>query len=256
LDDQQIQEEWEAALEDAGLASEGCVLFLSDSTPLDEGRGAQWWEPGMTIEPDDQLVTENLAAEANSPENRDRHRIVVRRPFTSDPASVARFSGKLRHELEHARQWDACGLPVFALNNVADGVLQLKVVGLPGGRVFTNLKPVEQDANAASAMFLRARWPDTIRFLLDDPEHAPLVRSLTPPGRPETLLTRMVAFLYLYEDLCARLEETWAGAISFAEYLDQIAPGAGELWRTLRTTAEKFKPPTRTPEPPGHTDWG
>lgn len=39
----------------------------------------------------------------------------------------------------------------------------------------------------------------------------------------------MVAFLYLYEDLCAALEETWA--IGFAEHLDEIEPGAGNLWR-------------------------
>jgi hypothetical protein len=35
----------------------------------------------------------------------------------------------------------------------------------------------------------------------------------------------MVAFLYLYEDLCAVLERR--GVIGFAEFLDQIAPGAG-----------------------------
>jgi hypothetical protein len=229
----QVKDEWEAALEDAGLSGEECLVRLTDRSPTDTGRGAQWWEPGMTIEADENLVTEELAAELNSPENLHRHRVVVRRPLTSGPVAIAAFSGKLRHELEHARQWNACGHAVFQLSELADWVLSRKLVGLPSGRVFTNLKPLEQDANAASAVFLRRRMPDAIEALLDDPGDAPLARSLTPAGSPETLVTRMVAFLYLYEDLCAALEATWA--IGFAEHLDEIAPGAGALWRTLQT---------------------
>jgi hypothetical protein len=43
----------------------------------------------------------------------------------------------------------------------------------------------------------------------------------------------MVAFLFLYEDLCGALEATWA--IGFGEVLDQFAPGAGPLWRRLQS---------------------
>jgi hypothetical protein len=208
----------------------------------------------MTIEADDHLVTEELAEKANSSQWRKRHRVMVRRPIASDPVSVARFSGKLRHELEHARQLDACGLPVFQLSSLADQVLARKIIGVPGGRTFTNLKPIEQDGNAASAMFLRERWPDAIAPLLDDLDDAPLVRSLTPPGSLHTLVTRMIAFLYIYEDLCADLEATCA--ISFAEFLDEIAPGAGTLWQTLG----KFGAPPSTGEPqrepPADAAWG
>lgn len=108
------------------------------------------------------LVTEELALEANSFQNVNRHRLVVRRPLASDPVSVAKLAGKLRHELEHARQWDACGPAVFLLSERADWVLVRKIKGLPLWNVFTNLKPTEQDANAASAMFLRQRYPDSI----------------------------------------------------------------------------------------------
>lgn len=254
MDAQQIHEEWEAALDDAGLTSEQCVLLLSDRPPTEKGRGAQWFQPGMTIQADDDdLVTEELAEEANSLENRDRHRIVVRRTLANDPVSVAGFSGKLRHELEHARQWDACGLPAFQLNELADWVLTPKLRGIPRGSIFTNLKPVEQDANAASAMFLLARWPDEVTLLLDDPDNAPLVRSLTPPGSFDTLVTRMIAFLYIYEELCAALEARYKWAISFADHLDGIALGAGALWKTLG----KFgAPPTTGGEPPADTAWG
>jgi hypothetical protein len=244
LNTQQVQEEWDAALEDAGFTSAECAMFLSD-VPSKSGRGAQWFEPGMTIEADDDLVSEELAADANAPQHVDWHRVVVRRPLMSDPVSIAAFSGKLRHELEHARQWNACGLPVFQLSHVADWVLAPKLRGLAGGNSFTNLKPIEQDANAASAMFLRARWPDAVTPLLNDPNDGPLVRSLTPPGSTATLVTRMVAFLYLYEDLCAALEATWA--IGFAENLDDIDPSAGALWRTLQ--AATTTPPNERPGP-------
>jgi hypothetical protein len=58
---------------------------------------------------DDDLLTEELAGEANSPENRSRDRIILRRlPAEPSPLRLVAFSGKLRHELEHARQWEAC----------------------------------------------------------------------------------------------------------------------------------------------------
>jgi hypothetical protein len=213
-------------------------------------------EPGMTIEADDDVVSEELAAEMNSPQHLNRHRVIVRRPLESDPFSIAAFSGKLRHELEHARQWNACGLSVFQLSDLADSVLAPKIRGLAGGNRFIHLKPIEQDANAAAAIFLRARWPDEVTALLDDPNDGPLVRSLTPPGSTATLVTRMVAFLYLYEDLCAALEAKWP--FGFAEHLDGIAPSAGALWRTLQ--AASATPPNEEPfgtgrQSPAETTW-
>jgi hypothetical protein len=194
----------------------------------------------MTIAAGTYLVDEQLAAELNSPSRINLHRVVLRRPFASDPTTAARICGKLRHELEHARQWTACGPPVFQLSHVADQVLVLKLLGLPGGRAFYNLKPLEQDANAAAAMLVRRRWPDAVTVLLEDPDEAPLVRSLTPPGSPQTLVTRMIAFLYLYEDLCAEVvaQLPW----TFAEFLDRdVGPDVGALWRTLDATAGTFE---------------
>jgi hypothetical protein len=240
LDDHEIQKEWEAALEDAGLPLADCSLVMTDAPPTDSGVGAQWCEPGMAMTAGTYLVDDELAAELNAPGHINLHRILVRRPLGSDPIMAARISAKLRHELEHALQWRACGPPVFQLSQVADHVLALKLRGLPRGRVFTNLKPIEQDANAASAMFVRRRWPDAVAVLLKDPDDAPLVRSLTPPGSPQTLVTRMIAFLYLYEDLCATLAAPWAW--TFAEFLENdIAPGAGVLWRALEATAGTFE---------------
>ncbi len=228
MDTEQIEREWEAATAHVGLATPS-VLRMTDQAPSDTGRGAQWWEPEWVIDPDQHLVTEGLADELNAPPLRSVHRVVVRRPAESDPVAIARFAGKLRHELEHARQWEACGRVVFQLSELADRALAAKISGLPRGRVFTNLKPVEQDANAASAMFLRKRWPDAVDPLLRHEEDAPLARSLTPPGPLETLPARMIAFLYLYHDLCAALVTGW----TFAEFLETIVPGARKLWQAL-----------------------
>ena len=88
-------------------------------------------------------------------------------------------------------------------------------------------------------MFTRKRWPDAIEDLLHDPEDGPLVRSLTPPGSYETLVPRMIAFLFLYEDLCSKRAEEWTW--SFAEFLaEDIDAGAKDLWDALSASADKF----------------
>jgi hypothetical protein len=197
--------------------------------------------------PNDDLVSEQIAAEANTPENLRRHRIILRRPSAATAISIGRFAGKLRHELEHARQWQACGPPVAHLSEIADRVLQRKLKGLAGGNVFTNLKPNEQDANAALAVYLRTRWPKAIPELLEDREDAPLARSLTPPGSPETLVKRMIAFLYLFEDLCREEAKSWP--FGFGDFLNEVAPGSRDLWETLSATsiAGYWPSPPRVP---------
>jgi hypothetical protein len=238
MDAHKVEEEWEAALGDAGFSNAECVLFLSD-VPRKSARGAQWCEPGIEIaaKADDDLLTEQLVAELNSPEHLHRHRVIVRRVLGDDPLSVALFSAKLRHELEHARQWVDCGPPPHQLSDLADDVLRLKLVGLPGGTAFTNLKPTEQDANAASAIFLRSRFPPAVvDEILVDPDDAPLARSLTPPAPTRTLIRRMIAFLYVFEDLCAALAAKGQWTFGFAYHLDDWAPGASKLWEKLEST--------------------
>jgi hypothetical protein len=242
MDAQSVAEEWAAALDDAGLSSSDCVLLFSDLPPK-SGRGAQWCEPGieMKARAEDDLLSDELVAEVNAPEHLPFHRIILRRVRDDDRLSVARFSAKLRHELEHARQWTECGPPPNLLSELADEVLGPKLLGLPSGNVFTNLKPTEQDANAASAMFLRARFPESVEEVLNHRDDAPLARSLTPPAPTATLVRRMVALLYVYEDLCVALatRKGWTGG--FAYHLDDFAqaPGATKLWKALETTPIK-----------------
>jgi hypothetical protein len=248
MDAKRVEEEWAAALADAGFSSRECILFPSD-LPQKSARGAQWCEPGigMTAAPDDDLLTEELVAELNSPEHLPRHRVVVRRLPRDGPLPVALFSAKLRHELEHARIWTECGPPPQQLSDLADDVLRIKLRGLPNGSIFTNLKPTEQDANAASAMFLRARFPsDVVGEILKHPADAPLARSLTPPGPAKTLVKRMVAFLYLYEDLCTEYGRRFT--FGFPSCLDLIGTDVRNLWEMLEAAViEPYWPPAGPP---------
>jgi hypothetical protein len=68
VDARQIEDEWKAALEDAGpFKRAGCRLFVTSDVPGQEGVGAQWCEPGIPMNPGRLLVTEQLAAKVNSP---------------------------------------------------------------------------------------------------------------------------------------------------------------------------------------------
>jgi hypothetical protein len=92
----------------------------------------------------------------------------MRRPGTSVRAHIRRgpagrrvaiwrdvdlpvFAGRLRHELEHARQWDRFGRSIFELYDlIRDELLPRKAGDLNGcAGMYVNAIPAEQDANAA-----------------------------------------------------------------------------------------------------------
>ena len=119
------------------------------------------------------------------------------------------------------------------LDDYAKDILMFKVGGLPGGGAFYNLRPSEQDANAASAMLLRERFaPEIVNAILDSEEGA-LARSLTPPGDPRRLPTRTVCFLFLFVDVAEEPQRSLSG---FDQRLVNVWPPAGELWRKLKDT--------------------
>jgi hypothetical protein len=106
------------------------------------------------------------------------HRIVVW--SDQDPVLLA---AKMRHELEHARQYDSHGPPLFGLHQLASAVLDVKVRGLTGGGFVYGSIPTEVDANAAAARYVNARYPaDAERLLNARHEASNLLRSLHGPG--------------------------------------------------------------------------
>ena len=135
----------------------------------------------------------------------------------------------LRHELEHARQQDTCGDEVIDIDDqFLDRAVRIKVGGLPGGSDLYNQKPMEQDANAAAAMYLREHHSAQVDAILRG-RCAPLARSNTPSESLDTLLARTVAYLFQFRDICER--ET--GDVEFAKRLDVYHKGGGRLWRAL-----------------------
>jgi hypothetical protein len=189
--------------------------------------GAILLYPGTTAYGDKRFPVGRVhVADANR--HKDRYRVGC---FVQVPAAV--LAGRLRHELEHARQHRAHGQRLFDLQALLIDVVALRFGGRPGGADVYNLMPLEHDANAAAARYVARRHGDEAETLLAAGYRASgLFRSLTGPEAVETLPARTVSFAYLYVDLCERYA---AGRdTSFGELLDGSWPGAGDLWERLR----------------------
>jgi len=174
--------------------------------------------------------------EALAEEVRPLHRIAFFQDFDAndgrlEASRVAVAGALLRHELEHARQYDAVGSDTFDIDDqFLDHAIRQRVGGLPSGTDLYNFKPMELDANAAAAMYLRDHHPEHLDAILKGP-HASLARSLTPPETPETLLERTVACLFLFRDICDR--NAAKSGIEFWKHLKVYDSRAAELWRAL-----------------------
>jgi hypothetical protein len=227
-----LVEEWQAALEDAELPEDRVRLIVVERPRPEDARLACWHEPDLPRGETDLLQGDDFEV-AKSEEYRSRHLVVVWRDFDTGPLGVAVLAGKLRHELEHARQWEARGGDVFDLDRLLERVLAHKIeFQSTGAGAYYNFKPIEQDANAAASMYLRERYPEQVAPMLLDPEGSALVRSLRPPEGPDTLVGRTVAFLYMFAGAYAEK----AAPRAPAEHLKR-QPSAGEAaaaaWRAL-----------------------
>jgi hypothetical protein len=152
---------------------------------------------------------------------------------------VEGIAALLRHELEHAMQYDAdVGQRLHRLYVLAVEVICERVGGLPGGGFLYQLIPVELDANAAAATYVRGRFGEArISMLLaaDHPDSAAF-RSLVPPPARETLADRMLHFFATIPDLCELRADR--ERMSFAEILAREWPGADGVWRRFFGTGE------------------
>lgn len=234
LSNPSLHQEWEHALAHAGFAAEDFCVFEVEGERPENGRLAIWWRPWVDIEDNELLRGEQKDAAEADPCNR-RHRVAIWSVDPDDPLAAAIVGAKLRHELHHARQWLESGSAVFDLDPLVDEILSRKAGGLNGSGVFYNLKPIEQDANAAAAMFLREYHADLLDAALADSEAAPLARSLTGPAPSPSLVARTVAFMFLFVDICDASE---AEIGPWGDYLELHVPGAGEIWSNLKAGAE------------------
>src|SRR5689334_7807536 len=107
---QEIDTEYQAALADAGIEPARARLYLAKGMGKDH-LGAVWHTPGDELVVDVQFPDASQLADANDPKHRDLHRIVA----PAEPDDAVTFAALVRHELEHARQHDALGQPMFDL---------------------------------------------------------------------------------------------------------------------------------------------
>ncbi len=227
-----LADAWRAAVEHSGLEEADLYLMCAPGAVVEGSPKAVSYEPGLEQE-EDEFLRDDLLEEANATNTRSLHRVVVYEDVEwDDPVKAAVLTATLRHELEHARQRSACGGELFAVDQYADDATRFKAAGMSGSSVFYNLKPTEQDANAAAAMLLRDLFGPTMVEAVLDSQDAVLARSHTPPGRLDTLLPRTVCFIYLFADI-VEVESTRENGVTFDERLDRVSRASGDLWRHL-----------------------
>jgi hypothetical protein len=220
---QQLEAGWLGALADAGYTPSDARLYLLAGARPSSGRSAMWFEPGSIVYRT--LETPFSPAQlrdVNDPVIRQQHRVCAF--FAERPAVVI---AKMRHELEHARQWDVAGKEVFDIYKHVYDMGSILFGGLPQSGRFYSLVPAEQDANAAAARFAQAHLsPEAITAEIAG-DQSVLFRSPAVTD-PLTLLNRMVGFAAIWR---TTFEQVLSDAgESLATVLDSAAL---TLWREL-----------------------
>jgi hypothetical protein len=222
---------WRVAVAHAQLTEDDLYLLSCPGAVVERFAKGASYEPGVEQEGDD-LLTGSVLTEANELQNRVKYRVAVFEDVDwNDEVKVAVLTATLRHELEHVHQRMICGGVLFAVDQYADDAIRFKAGGLPGSNVLYNVKPTEQDANAAAAMLLAEHFPSAVDDILGSSD-AVLARSLVPPGDPRTLLPRTVCFIYLFAEIVEERSRAVNG-ITFDRRLDTVSKEAGDLWRLL-----------------------
>jgi hypothetical protein len=226
-----IEEVWLAALADAAIDPNDALLYVIDGEEGSKGYAARFLFRHREVRPEDeQDEVHPLLAEMNGDDCIDAYRVYV---FES--RSLEGAAALVRHELEHARQYDRFGQDLMDLYELAGDVIGERVVGLRGGAFLYQVIPVEFDANAAAAAFVRRRFgADRINALLDDGDKdGAAFRSLVGPPDLNTLPERMLRFFATVPDLCQRVADR--RGFSFARLIDVHWRGSGDVYERLLT---------------------
>lgn len=190
---QQLESGWLAAAADAGYAPGDARLYLLAGAAPRSGRSAMWFEPGSTVfRTPETPFSVGQHQDINSGTAKSLHRVTA---FQSGRLPVV--IAQMRHELEHAQQWDAAGKPVFEIYKHVYELGSVLFGGLPQSGRFYGLVPAEQDANTAAGQFAQTHLPPATVIAELANDHSILFRS---PGAtdPGSLLARMVGFAAIW----------------------------------------------------------
>jgi hypothetical protein len=149
MSEAEVLAECHHALADTEFAPEQVRVFRLSELGTGHVSGA-WFRPHTEIESSDRMFPGNdeQREDANSTENRRVHRIAI----PAEPTDPVLFAALLRHELEHARQWDAAP-GIFDLQDFIENDI------LPRSLV------ASMAARAGSSTRSRARWTATRQHL-------------------------------------------------------------------------------------------
>lgn len=225
----QIEELWLAALGHAQIDPDDAILFTPPGVAAKVERvGAMTWPRPWRIDPGGSPELDALLVEMNDPACIRSIRVAV---WTEH--STEAVAGLMRHELEHARQYDV-HRRLHDLYEVAQNVVRL----VPKGGWLFQAIPVEFDANAAAARFVRSHFGEQrIDALVDaKDDDVALFRTPVASSPIDCLPERMVAFLAT----CPELSERWADGRrdTFRRRLDLHWGGAGSRWARFVADAE------------------
>ena len=166
---QELDEAFTAACADAGIDPARVRIWFYDGDPFTPGvPPSVHYRPQYEIgEDEDPIFDEEGHGLANSKECLGFHRIAVQAGVDpADRVAVAAVVGLIRHEVEHARQYDGSfGGELKRLDWIAN-VIAAHLDG-PDATSHYRSKPVEASANAAAARFLQARHPEGRAELAD-----------------------------------------------------------------------------------------
>jgi hypothetical protein len=218
---------WRLACGDAGVA-DGDVVFLPyTKDPAGTMYPASFHPPGDVASSALHNLLDADAAKAIDWQTSKR-RIAVW--VGMDDRAIAPV---LRHELEHARQWQlGGGTPTFRLAAAIQRVLDACYGDLPYSGQIYNLSPHELDANGAASRFIRKLHGDEqADSLANDPQlDTGLFRRRPVPEPPDTLPTRLICHAGVWPD-CT--EEVFSQVGNLMGLLGSASPGGPELWSRL-----------------------
>lgn len=111
-----ISDETAAAIAAAGMEPARVLVHVHQRAYVSNGRPSGHYRPGQLAAPHDKLGlgAEDLA-NLNAGDRILLHRVVLYADYGAEPEGRWLFAGLLRHELEHACQYEALGEVAFRL---------------------------------------------------------------------------------------------------------------------------------------------
>lgn len=200
---------WALALADAAMRADRTILFVLAGRSL-SGSDAKSWVPGTNVDADDEVAELGVQIDlANDSEVRGLHRVAI----WPDERPREVTAALLRHELEHAHQFDSHGSAARDLFSDAIDALVAQAGGIDGAGVLYQHIPMERDANAAASAFVRATYGDVAVDAHQDADWPLLARDVHTPDA-KSVLSRMKKFVANDGPILAKrfAQEVTAGA--------------------------------------------